>query len=180
MQPTQVRWKELPTFQNFQRFRMPKPAMLWGLKQSIASWAKDLGLQRSKACLMGGAETVPAEAQKFHEIMTSWKCSNISDVIEKYLAQTIHEENYLKSLRVFVWLNLAVWCEFRAGIRDSQAMEAIQPATRWQTWLSWAKSKLLWDSINWNLQLQVRWWDGEMVRWWWRWRWCQMNEMNMR
>ncbi len=22
--------------------------------------------------------------------------------------------------------------------------------------------------------------DGEMVRWWWRWRWCQMNEMNMR
>lgn len=54
---------------------------------------------------MGGAETVKpaAEAQKFceillelHEIMTSWKCSNIADVIEKYLAQTIHEENYLK------------------------------------------------------------------------------------
>ena len=47
---------------------------------------------------MGGAETVPAEAQKFHEIMTSWKCSNTSDIIEKYLAQTIHEENYLKSV----------------------------------------------------------------------------------
>jgi len=30
-----------------------------GLKQSIASWAKDLGLQRSKACLMGGDGSYP-------------------------------------------------------------------------------------------------------------------------
>lgn len=56
---------------------------------------------------------------------------------------------------MFEWLNLAVWCEYSV-----QVMEAIQPATRWQTWLSWAKSKVLWDSINWNLQLQVRWWGG--------------------
>ena len=65
-----------------------------------------------------------------------------------------------------------------------QVMEAIQLATRWQTWLSWAKSKVPRDSINWNLQLQVRWWDGGGGGGgggggWMRWIWDEY-EMNMK
>jgi len=42
-----------------------------GLKQTIGTWAKDLGLQRSKACLMGGRAHGIATALQQH-------CSSIA------------------------------------------------------------------------------------------------------